>query len=99
MKFFRVGICALLAFGVLAFGAVEEWSQAVLEVGAAVLLVLWAVRLYRRRVEQLVIPPEFLPLTAFALVVAVQWLVPLTASRYYTRSDLQLLALYMSVVF
>jgi O-antigen ligase len=99
MKFFRVGICALLAFGVLAFGAVEEWAQAVLEVGAAVLLVLWAVRLYRRRAEQLVIPPEFLPLTAFALVVAAQWLFPLTASRYYTRSDLQLLALYMSVVF
>ena len=59
MRFVRVGVCALLVFGVLAFGAVEEWSQAVLEVGASVLLVLWAVREYRRRAEQLVIPPEF----------------------------------------
>ena len=99
MKFVRVGICALLAFAVLAFGAVEEWAQAVLQVGAAILLVLWALRLYRRNSEQLVIPPEFLPMSAFALLVVAQWVFHLTASRYYTRSDLQLLALYMIVVF
>jgi len=99
MRFVRVGICALLAFGVLAFGAVEEWAQAVLQVGAAILLVFWALRLYRRKSEQLMIPPEFLPLSAFALVVVVQWVFRLTASRYYTRSELQLLALYMIVVF
>jgi len=99
MKFVRVGICALLAFAVLAFGAVEEWAHAVLQVGAAILLVLWALRVFRRKSEQLVIPPEFLPLSAFALVVVVQWVFHLTASRYYTRSELQLLALYMIVVF
>jgi O-antigen ligase len=99
MRFVRVGVCALLAFGVLAFGAVEEWSQAALEVGAAVLLVLWALRVYRRKADQLVIPQEFLPLCAFALVVIAQWVFHLTASRYYTRSELQLLALYIIVVF
>ena len=99
MRLVRVGICVLLAFGVLAFGAVEEWSQAVLEVGAALLLVLWAARLYRRESEQLMIPTEFLPLCAFALVVLAQWIFHLTESRYYTRSDLQLLTLYMIVVF
>ena len=72
MRFFRVGICCLLAFAVLSFGAVEEWSQAVLEVGAAVLLVVWTIRQYRIKAEQLTIPPEFLPLCAFALVVVVQ---------------------------
>jgi len=99
MRFVRVGICALLAFGVLAFGAVEEWAQAVLQAGAAILLLVWALRIYRRKSEQLVIPPEFLPLCAFALVVLAQWVFRLTASRYYTRSDLQLLALYTIVVF
>jgi O-antigen ligase len=99
MKLFRVGICALLAFGVLAFGAVEEWAQAVLQVSAAVLLFLWALRLYRRKAEQLVIPQEFLPLIAFALLVVAQWAFHWTASRYYTRSELQLLTLYMIVVF
>ena len=99
MRLFRVGICCLLAFGVLAFGATEEWSQAVLEVGAAVLLVVWAVRQYRKKAEQLSIPPEFLPLCAFTLVVVLQLVFHLTASRYYTRIELQLLITYLIVVF
>jgi O-antigen ligase len=98
MRFLRVGICCLLAFAVLAFGATEEWSQAVLEVGAAVLLLVWAVQQYRSRAEQLVIPPEFLPLFAFALLVVVQLAFHFTASRYYTRIDLQLLTAYLIVI-
>src|SRR5271169_4455412 len=99
MRFFRVGICCLLAFAVLSFGAVEEWSQAVLEVGAAFLLVAWAIQQYRRKSEQLSIPSEFLPLFIFALVVVVQLVFHLTASRYYTRMELQLLITYLIVVF
>ena len=34
--------CAMLAFGVLAFGAVQEWALCVLECGAALLFGLWA---------------------------------------------------------
>ena len=99
MRFFRVGICCLLAFAVLSFGAVEEWAQAVLEVGAAVLLVLWAVRQYGIKAEQLSIPLEFPPLCAFTLVVIIQLAVHLTASSYYTRVELQLLIAYLIVVF
>ncbi len=99
MKFVRVGICCLLAFAVLAFGATEEWSQAVIEVGAAFLLVFWTIEHYRRRAEQLVIPPEFLPLFAFTLVVLVQLVFRFTASRYYTRIELQLLMAYLIVIF
>jgi O-antigen ligase len=99
MKFVRVGICSLLAFAVLAFGATEEWSQAVIEVGAGFLLVFWAIEQYRRRAEKLAIPPEFLPLFAFALVVLVQLVFRFTASRYYTRIELQLLMAYLIVIF
>ncbi len=99
MSFFRVGICCLLAFGVLCFGATEEWSQAVLEVSAAVLLVVWTIKQYRLKAEQLTIPQELLPLCAFALVVVVQLVFHLTASRYYTRVELQLLVTYLIVVF
>lgn len=99
MRFFRVGIYCLVAFAVLAFGAVEEWSQAILEVGAALLLLLWAILQYRRKAEQLFIPEEFLPLCAFALVVVVQLLFHLTASRYYTRVELQLLVTYLILLF
>jgi O-antigen ligase len=98
MRFFRVGICCLLLFAVLAFGAVEEWAQAALEVGAAVLLLLWAIQEYRRKGEQLFIPPEFVPLCAFGLVVIITLIFHLTTSRYYTRSDLQLLVTYLVVV-
>jgi O-antigen ligase len=99
MKVFRVGICCLVAFAVLSFGATEEWSQAVLEVGAAVLLVLWAVRQYRVEGEQLLIAPELLPLFAFALVAAFQLVFHLSASRYYTRVELQLLVTYLILLF
>jgi O-antigen ligase len=99
MRFFRVGICILLAFAVFAFGGVEEWAQAVLEVGAAILLMAWAVRQFSPQTEQITIPPEVLPLGAFALVVLVQLVFHLTASRYYTRMGLQILLVYWIVAF
>jgi O-antigen ligase len=99
MSFLRVGLCCLLAFAVLAFGATEEWSQAVLVVGAAVLLLVWAARQFLLKAEQLVLPPEFLPLLAFTVVVLIQLAFHLTASRYYTRVELQLLTAYLIFLF
>jgi O-antigen ligase len=43
MKPIRIGICALAAFSVFAHGAVEPWSEAVLETGAALLFIWWGV--------------------------------------------------------
>ena len=37
-----LGLCALLIFAVLAFGAVEEWSTFAFEAGAAALFLVWA---------------------------------------------------------
>lgn len=99
MKFFRVAICCLLAFAVLAFGATEEWSQAVLEVAASVLLIAWAIQMFIRKADQLIIAPEFLSLLAFGVVALVQFFFHLTASRYFTRVELQLLATYLIVLF
>jgi O-antigen ligase len=45
MKAIRIGICTLLAFSVLAHGAVEPWSEATLEIGAATLLFVWGLLL------------------------------------------------------
>jgi O-antigen ligase len=99
MRLVRVGICCLLAFAVLSFGAVEEWSQAVLEVGASLLLVFWAIRQYYLKADQLSIPPEILPLAAFALLGVLQFVFHLTASRYDSRIELQLLFTYLVVLF
>jgi O-antigen ligase len=99
MRFFRVGICVLLTFAVVSFGAVEEWAQAVVEAIASLLLVLWAIRMFLRKEEQLNIPLELPPLLAFGLVVVAQLAFHLTASHYFTRVELQLLATYLIVIF
>jgi O-antigen ligase len=98
MKFLRIAFCVLIAFSVLAFGAVEEWAQAVLELGAAALLVFWAVRSYLSRTEQIYLSPFFLPLTAFLLVVIAQLTFRTTASPYDTRVELQLLIAYLIMI-
>ena len=99
MTFLRVGICVLLAFGVLAFGGVEEWAQAVLEVGFSALFIAWAVRQYWQKSEQVQLSPLFLPLAAFALVAAIQLVFHTTASHYNTRMELQILAAYLMALF
>ncbi len=98
MRFFRMAVCALLTFSVLAYGCVEEWSQAVLEICLAWLVVIWAIRLYRRRSEQVVLSPLFLPLAALALLVLAQMAFHSTVSLYHTRVELQLLIAYLTLL-
>src|SRR5262249_1148247 len=95
MRILRIGICALLTFAVLAYGGVEEWSQAVLEAGFALLLVIWALRTYFREQEQVVISPLLIPLSAFGLLVLLQMIFHRTASLYDTRMQFQLLLVYL----
>ena len=95
MKILRFGICVLIAFAVFAFGAVEEWSQAVLEVGASLLLIYWAVKVFQRRSEQMAVSAFFLPLTAFALLILAQIVFHTTASKYHTRVELQVFIAYL----
>src|SRR5207249_6352524 len=59
-------------FGIAAHGGVEDWARAVLEAGAGLLFLAWAVWFYRHREEQPVSSPLLPPLIAFALVVAGQ---------------------------
>lgn len=47
MKIIRGGLYLIFAFTVLAHGAVETWSESLLEAGAAALLMIWAVVVYR----------------------------------------------------
>ncbi len=99
MRVIQVGICLLLTFAVLAFGTVEEWSQAVLEVGAAALLVYWGIRVYRRGTQKVFVSPLLLPLMGFAAIVVAQIVLHTTASRYLTRVELQLLVTYIILVY
>jgi len=47
MTALRIGLCLLIAFSVLALGAVEVWSVSILEVGAALLFICWAIIAWR----------------------------------------------------
>ena len=98
----RTGICVLVAFAVLAHGAVEPWSEAVLEIGAAVLLLLWSWKLLTVSELKLVWNPLVWPLLGFWLVAAFQLAIGITAVPFLTRIELlkysALLALFFLCV-
>jgi O-antigen ligase len=98
----RAGICILAAFAVLAHGAVEPWSEAVLEIGAAVLLLFWSWNALTESEWKLVWNPLLWPLLAFWLVAALQLVMGVTAVPFLTRIELlkysALLALFFLCV-
>src|SRR5215831_19950459 len=91
MRALRIAISALLVFGVLAHGGVEDWALAVFETAAGLLFFIWVLffALYRER--EIVFPTILPPLVALAGVAAFQWLFRTTASPFATRTQFQLL--------
>jgi len=102
MSAIRAGICALIAFAVLAHGGVEPWSEAVLEVGAGLLLLVWAWTSWNDSDVKPVWNPLFLPLLAIWVVAAVQAGAGLSLVPFLTRieflKDSALLALFFLCV-
>jgi O-antigen ligase len=102
MKAIRIGICALVTIAVLAHGAVEPWSEAVLEVGAAVLLLVWAWRSSIGSEYKIVWNPLLWPLFGLWVVAALQLAVGITVYPFLTRMELlkysALLALFFLCV-
>jgi O-antigen ligase len=102
MKPIRVGICVLVAFAVLAHGAVEPWSEAVLEVGAAALLLLWAWKVWSDGEFKVVWNPLLWPLLGLWGVTALQLATGITVYPFLTRIELlkytALLALFFLCV-
>jgi O-antigen ligase len=99
MKTIRVGICFLLAFAVLAHGAVEVWSESILELGAALLFVFWGIRTFLdppKEIRWNVLNWPLLALIAFGLAqLALGW----TVYAYLTRSELLRLITYFLLFF
>src|SRR3982074_599978 len=85
MRAIRVGICVLVTFAVLAHGAVEPWSEAVLEVGAAVLLLLWAWEVSVGGEYKVVWNPLLWPLLGLWGVAALQLAAGITGYPVSTR--------------
>ena len=102
MRSIRIGICLLAAFAVLAHGAVEPWSEAVLEIGTAALLLVWSWMVLTDKEWKLAWSPLFWPLLAFWMVGAFQWVSGRTPVLFLTRIELlknaALLALFFLCV-
>jgi O-antigen ligase len=87
MKVVRLGVCGLLAFSVLAHGVVEPWSEAVLEIGAAMLFLWWGFLFARGNVS--VRWHRLLwPMAALWLLNAVQYGLGITAVSFLTKIEL-----------
>ena len=99
MKFVRIGICALLAFGVLAHGGVEDWSRAVFETGVALLFLAWAVRFYLHSEETIQISPLLPPMVGFLVVVLAQLLFSTSDAPFNTHQEFMLLLADVIMVF
>ncbi len=99
MTLLRFGICALVVFAVAAHGGVEDWARAVLETGAGLLFLAWALWIYFTHQEQIVFSPLVPPLAALLLIVCGQLFFHGTASSYGTRIELLLLVSDLILLF
>ncbi len=99
MRLLRFGICALVVFAVAAHGGVEDWARAVLETGAGLLFLAWALWIYFTHQEQIVFSPLVPPLAALLLIVCGQLFFHGTASSYGTRIELLLLVSDLILLF
>jgi O-antigen ligase len=99
MKIIRGGLCLIFAFTVLAHGAVETWSESLLEIGAAILLVIWAVLVYRDTTLKIRWSALNGPLLCLLGIGLAQLILHLTANPYLTRTELLKLVSYFIVFF
>jgi O-antigen ligase len=99
MKVTRVGLLFLFAFGVLAFGAVEVWSGAVLEIGASLLFVGWAALVFFDDRIKIHWSPLNWPLLGLFVIGLAQFFLGATPYPFLTRVELLKLAAYLLIFF
>jgi len=78
----------LLIFAPLAFGAVEPWSIAVLEIGAGAAFLFWAVMVGIAGEVEIIFSPLLLPVVAFGLFILAQLIAGISAYAYVTWTEL-----------
>ena len=94
-----VGVCCVLGFGPLAFGAVQPWSICVLETSVSILVAIWAVREVINGGFHVIPNPLFVPILLFAGIVLIQITFHLTAYWYATWLKGLLWASYAGIFF
>jgi O-antigen ligase len=99
MTALRIGLCLLFAFCVLALGAVEVWSISIMEIGAAMLFLWWAVLAWRSSDPRICWSPLNAPVLGLLAIGLFQLLLHGTAYPYLTRVMLLKVAAYFLVLF
>jgi O-antigen ligase len=99
MKALRIGLCAVFAFSVLAYGTVEVWSESLLQIGAAILLVMWAYAVFRDTNQKIHWSALNWPLLGLLGIGLAQVVFHATAYPFLTRTDLLKLAAYFILFF
>jgi O-antigen ligase len=87
VKAIRIGIPLLIAFAVLAHGAVEPWSETILEAAAGLLLVIWAAEAAVRGELHLRWNALLVPIGGLVALALVQWGAGLTVYAYSTKLE------------
>jgi O-antigen ligase len=82
---FVLGLCSVLIFAILAFGAVEEWSTFIFEAGAAVLFLVWAGKQLISRQLTLSRNPLYPPALFFFVLLLAQIALSTSAYSYVTK--------------
>lgn len=99
MRFIRIGICVLLAFAILAHGAVEVWAESILEIGTAFLFLLWTFLLFRDPEIEIRRQPLNWPLLGILAAGAAQLIFHGTVSTYLTWAELLRVTAYFLILF
>ncbi|MGE0406342.1 MAG: O-antigen ligase family protein, partial [Candidatus Korobacteraceae bacterium] len=86
-KILAAGLAIVLMFGVAAFGAVEEWSGAILQCASLFVFLLWGLSHWMADEPRIQTSPLLAPVLAFAALVALQLVFGLTAYRYATAQE------------
>ena len=82
-----VGLLVLLAFGVLAIGAVDEWSIFAFESGAGALFLVWAGKQFFSGGVRLSKNPVYLPALVFFVLILTQIALRTSAYSYVTKYE------------
>lgn len=79
-----LGVCLALAFGVLAFGAVQEWSMFCFRSASIVLFFMWALVQLSSGEVKIARTPLYAPALAFAVLMLLQMFSGLSSYRHDT---------------
>ena len=99
MKIVRGGLYVLIVFSVLAFGTVEVWSESILEMGAGILFLLWAVVFFKDPKAKINWSSVNWPILGVIVIGVLQLWFGSTPYSFFTRLELLRFGAYLVLFF